>query len=146
MTMDEVIARECIRDTIARYNMNGDRMRTDAFLACFTEDAVYQSDVFDLHGRDAIRDWMAGNAGPSDGPRVKFVRHHITTCLIDMDGPDAADVRTYYHVYTDTGPDHTGYYVDRFARVGNRWLIAHRKVRTDWARPDSVFIASHAAK
>jgi hypothetical protein len=32
-----------------------------------------------------------------------------------------------------------GRYRDRFVPVGERWLIAHRFVSTDWRAPDSTF-------
>jgi hypothetical protein len=32
-----------------------------------------------------------------------------------------------------------GRYRDRMVPAGDRWLIAHRFVSTDWRAPDSVF-------
>ena len=48
-------------------------------------------------------------------------------------GPDTAKSRTYWVAYTDIGPDHCGYYVDAFRKVGDRWLIAqfHNSPRPD---------------
>ncbi len=34
------------------------------------------------------------------------------------------------------GLDHWGRYTDRFERVDERWLFAHRAVRVDGATPD----------
>jgi hypothetical protein len=42
-------------------------------------------------------------------------------------------------VFTDAGPDHCGVYVDAFRKVGERWLIAHRKVWADWMSDFSRF-------
>ncbi|MGO8712217.1 MAG: hypothetical protein ACLQUZ_09175 [Rhizomicrobium sp.] len=40
------------------------------------------------------------------------------------------------------GPDHGGYYIDSFRNTGDRWLIAHRKVRHDWSAPNSLFTST----
>lgn len=144
MTVDELIARESIRDTLAAYNVAGDRMRIDDFVAVFTSDAVYESDVFHLSGHDAIREWIVDLAAKKDGPKVRFVRHNLTTCKITISGPEDADARTYYQAWTDIGPDHCGYYLDRFRKTDGRWLIAHRTVRLDWQAPASVFVNGHS--
>ncbi|HMK84487.1 MAG TPA: nuclear transport factor 2 family protein [Steroidobacteraceae bacterium] len=165
MTVDEMIARESIRRTMASYTMAGDRLRVDDFIAVFTDDAVLESDgvpesdAFRYEGRQAIRDWMdrwrrsasaaqraAGSAAlraaqqrsaPAD--RATFVRHHLSTSQIEFSGPDTAQARTYWVAYTDIGPDHCGYYLDEFRKSGGQWLIAHRRVRLDWRSPRSLF-------
>ena len=43
MSPEELLARECIRHTMACYTMAGDRLRVDEFLAVFTDDAVLES-------------------------------------------------------------------------------------------------------
>lgn len=149
MTIEEAIARECIRDTMARYNMAGDRARGEDYVMTFTEDGVLEGGDggMKLEGREAIRSWMKGfgkpdpNEDPGAPPkrRPKFVRHNITTCQIDLTGPDTAKVRTYYTVFTDIGPDHCGYYVDEFRKEGDRWLIARRRAMQDWAAEGSPF-------
>jgi len=143
VTIEELIAREAIRDTLAQYNVSGDRMRVDDYVASFTEDAVFEVGQT-LNGREAIRAWLTTprGGGGAAKPKVKFVRHNITTCKITLTSATTADVRTYFVVFTDIGPDHCGYYVDKFRRVGDRWLIAERKARTDWVSPESVFVAS----
>ncbi|HEY3697431.1 nuclear transport factor 2 family protein [Phenylobacterium sp.] len=150
MTVDDLLAREGVRHTLHAYNMAGDRARVDDFVAVFTEDAVFESDGFRCVGRQAIRDWIAGFGRPAEGAappkrRAKFVRHNLTTSVIELTGPETATARTYYMVITDTGPDHSGYYVDGFRKVGERWLIAERKVRVDWRSPDSAMAPAPAA-
>jgi hypothetical protein len=56
-----------------------------------------------------------------------------------LTSPDSARARTYWVAYTDIGPDHGGYYVDEFSKQGERWLIAHRRIREDWRSPQSLF-------
>jgi len=151
MTIDELLARESIRHTIARYTMAGDRLRVEEFAAVFTEDAILESDgvaeqdAFHYEGRTAIRQWLTrwtSGSSAKDGPRATFVRHHLATSLIELHGADEASGRTYWTAYTDIGPDHGGYYVDRFRCVNGEWLIAHRKVRLDWRAPNSLFMTA----
>lgn len=155
MTVDELIAREGIRHTLASYNIAGDRLRADDFAAVFTEDAVFESQnkqrevTYRNVGREQIRAWLTGwGRGSRDEQPVHkatFVRHQITTCRIDLTGPDTAEARTYWTAYTDIGPDHVGYYLDSFRKVGDQWLIAHRRVREDWMAPNSLFSASNSS-
>ena len=119
-----------IRQTQARYNIAGDRMKLSDLAAAFTPDGVLETSTSQLVGRAAI----AGGLGGGGGPGVRkptFVRHNLTTSLIELTGADTAEGRTYFHVYTDIGPDHMGVYVDRFARLDGAWLIAHRRVLID---------------
>lgn len=143
MTVEELIARESIRDTLALYNMSGDRMRVDDYVSTFTEDAIFEAGRV-MNGREEIHAWLTAprNKGDASKPKVKFVRHNLTTCKITLTSATTASVRTYFVVFTDIGPDHCGYYADEFRQVGDRWLIAQRKARTDWASPDSIFVTS----
>ena len=154
MTLDELLARESIRATMASYNIAGDRLRADDLMAVFTEDGVLESDgvsdadAFRYEGRAAIGEWISRWRRPVETaqqvPKATFVRHHLSTCHIEITGADTARARTYWVAYTDIGPDHCGYYVDSFRKVGERWLIAHRKVRLDWRSPQSLFTSKIA--
>ncbi|TAL02283.1 MAG: nuclear transport factor 2 family protein [Rhodospirillaceae bacterium] len=149
MTVEELLARESIRHTIASYNMAGDRLRMDEFIAVFTEDAILESDgvpekdAFRHVGSQAIRAWFTrwgrGSREAEPVHQAKFIRHHLSTCQIELTGPDTAKARTYWVAYTDIGPDHCGYYVDAFRKTGERWLISHRKVRLDWKNAGSLY-------
>lgn len=149
MTLDDLLARESIRRTLAAYNIFGDRLRADEIAATFTQDGILESkgvppgQPFRHEGREAIRAWFAGWDRPVDRPAPvrapRFVRHNLTTCRIDLTGADTARARTYWAVFTDVGPDHCGCYVDTFRKVGEHWLIAHRDVRVDWKSADSFY-------
>ena len=157
MSPDEALARECIRHTLARYTIAGDRLREEDFVAVFTDDAILESDgvsdadSFHYRGRQSIGKWIARWHAPPSTPgapthSATFVRHHLATSLIEFTGPDTAKARTYWTAYTDIGPDHCGVYLDSLRRVsceaGDEWLIAHRRVRLDWRSPDSLFITA----
>lgn len=146
MNVDELLAREAIRDTMARYTLAGDRLRVDDFVAVFTEDAVLASegvedaDVFRHEGRPAIRRWIAGWSNRrTDKSAPTFVRHHLSTSLVEMTSAETAKARTYWVAYTNIGPDHCGQYLDVFRKTAGSWLLAERKVRLDWRAGNSLF-------
>ena len=119
------------------------------YAACFTEDGVIEARhanpefSFRYEGRAAIAEWQARwrerTTASERVHQASFARHHLTTSQIDFTGPDTAKARTYWVAWTDIGPDHAGYYVDVFHKVGERWLIAQRQVREDWRSPHSLF-------
>ena len=149
MTLDELLAREGIRQTMAAYTAAGDRLREEEFIAVFTDDAVLESegvperDLFRYEGRDAIRQWIARWREPpaavTSTHQATFVRHHLSTCHIELTGTDTARARTYWVAWTDIGPDHAGYYLDEFRKTDDRWLIRHRRIRRDWQDDASLF-------
>ncbi|KHK89317.1 nuclear transport factor 2 family protein [Novosphingobium malaysiense] len=146
MTLEDLLAREAIRDVMAKYTTSGDRLRIDDFVSCFTADAVMESEhvpeerTFRYEGREAIRAWQARwLEGKGDTHGATFVRHHLSTSKIDLTGKDSARARTYWVAWTDIGPDHAGYYLDTFRKVDGEWLIAHRRVRLDWEADTSLF-------
>ncbi len=144
----ELIARESIRDLVARYNASGDSGRFDEMLALFCEDAVLEATGQIYRGKAEIRGLFEGAAsrtskgGEAAPARPRFIRHHTATHQIDLLNRDEATGRSYYQVLTDHGLDHSGRYVDRYRRVGESWLFAHRKVSVDHATPGGWGAAS----
>ena len=65
MTIEELLARESIRDTMAKYNTSGDRLKVADYVACFTEDGIMESDgvaedkAFRYAGRPEILAWQS---------------------------------------------------------------------------------------
>jgi hypothetical protein len=135
----QATARAAIAETLAACGQAGDARKADAYAACFTEDGVLVLDRA-FENRDAIRAFMAAPSlfpAPKNGA-AGYVSHHLTTCRIDFTSETAATVRTYWFVISGAGLDHSGYYDDRFRKVGDAWLIEYRKPRTLWFSPDSV--------
>jgi hypothetical protein len=137
----ELVARERIRDTLARYNWSGDAGRLDDLADTFCADGVLEIRGFEpLRGRSEIVAFLGGvtrNVAVSVDVRP-IVRHNVTNVLFDEVTRDHAQVSCYFTVVTHIGLDHIGRYRDTFTPDGGIWRIRHRKVSTDWAAPDSV--------
>jgi hypothetical protein len=147
----ELAAREACRDTLAQYTHSGDRYLLEDFAGAFCEDGVLEiRGAEPLQGRDAIMARFGGatTAMQAQGEAAKkreagalrrIVRHNVTNVRFESIRTDEAIVASYFTVITEIGLDHMGRYRDRFVPVGERWLIAHRFVSTDWRSPETTF-------
>ncbi len=132
----ELVARESIRDLVARYNANGDSGRFDPMLELFAEDATMELDSGTHRGRTAIRAIFEGVAADTGRKsRSAFIRHFTATHQIDLENENEARGRCYYAVLGDKGLDHWGRYIDQYRRIEGRWLFWYRRVTTDAAVP-----------
>lgn len=135
----ELVAREQIRDLVARYSANGDSGRFAQVLELFAEDAVMEiGDDQVYRGRAEIETIFTGTRDrlrrASD---LGYMRHFTATHQIDVHDVEHADGRCYYSVVTAAGLDHWGRYLDRYVRVGDRWRFGHRRVTVDGRADDS---------
>jgi hypothetical protein len=155
MEMWQLVAREQIRDTLARYNWSGDAGRIDGLADTFCADGVLEIRGFGpLHGRAEIAAFLGGVTGKvassvSGGADTKvkpIVRHNLTNVLFNELTPDQAHVSSYFTVVTHIGLDHCGRYRDVLVPDGDTWLIHHRKVATDWAAPNSAMARQPAPR
>jgi uncharacterized protein (TIGR02246 family) len=134
----ELVARESIRDTVARYNHAGDAGRFEDMVGCFAPDGeLTVVGGATHHGRDALRTFFA--AVGDTAPGFTHLRHCVTNLLIDVDDAQHASAASYFQVITDIGLDHWGRYRDRLVPVGDRWLLAARSVKTDGYAAGSFF-------
>ncbi|SPM36841.1 Ketosteroid isomerase-related protein [Mycobacterium rhizamassiliense] len=145
MEMWELVAREQIRDTLARYNWSGDAGKVDGLAETFCVDGVLEiRGATPLHGRSEIVAFLGGVTAniadnvPADVPVKPVVRHNVTNLIFNALTPEQAQVSCYFTVVTHIGLDHFGRYRDTLVPDGGTWLIKHRKVSTDWAAPDSA--------
>jgi len=154
MELWELVARESIRDCIARYNANGDSGRIDDMVSVFAPDGIMETGSGRYEGRDAINAFMSsvvvrGRTEPAATEsqsivltpteewiargRAPFIRHYTATTQIDVLSETHAKARSYYLFLTVHGLDHWGRYLDEFAPVDGKWLITHRREITDAA-------------
>jgi uncharacterized protein (TIGR02246 family) len=133
----ELSAREAIRETVASYAHFADTGRFAEFAALFTTDGVLEvRGDLPLQGRDAIRAFLEGvGADFSNATTVPMIRHHVSNLTIDVTSPTEARGACYFLAVTEHGVDHWGRYRDHYAIDGDRWLFAHRYVRTDGTTP-----------
>ncbi|MCU1453826.1 MAG: hypothetical protein JWN46_1972 [Acidimicrobiales bacterium] len=136
----EAVAREGVRDTLARYTHAGDRGRAGDLAACFTEDGVL--DVGDAGGRWVGRaaiaaqiDAVIARGAASRGNGATPGRHHVSSVLIDLESAAEASSSSYFLVLTGDGSDHWGRYRDRLRVEDGRWLLVERIVRVDGRTP-----------
>ena len=131
----EVVARESIRDLVARYNANGDSGRIAQVMALFSPEAeMYLDDGSSYEGLAEIRT-VFDNAAASSGEVPSYIRHFVSTHQIDVADDRHATGRCYYQVLTAKGLDHWGRYIDEYERIGERWLFASRRVTLDGLVP-----------
>ena len=149
MDLEELIARESVRDLVARYNSTADTGRFDETVALFAPDALFEVGERRCQGRDEIRsvftgtrDSVASHAGSDRRPA--YLRHCTSTLQIDLTSPTTAKARCYFFVIMSHGLDHWGRYVDEFGRVDGEWLFTSRRVTTDGFVPGG-FVASSSS-
>jgi hypothetical protein len=141
MEMWELVAREQIRDTLARYNWSGDAGRLEGLAETFCVDGVLEiRGAEPLRGRSEITAFLGGVTGKiaADADIKPVVRHNVANILFTALTPDEAQVSCYFTVVTHIGLDHFGRYRDTLVPDGDTWLIKYRKVSTDWAAADSA--------
>lgn len=133
----ELVARESIRDIVARYNSTGDRGRIDDMMELFAVDAILEvPDRAQLNGVDAIRDFFTAVAGGDDNRfELKVLHHHTATHQVDVIDEQSAKGRCYFAVYTQLGLDHWGRYTDEYRCVDGQWKFRRRLVRVDGFTP-----------
>jgi 3-phenylpropionate/cinnamic acid dioxygenase small subunit len=139
--LDELIAREAVRDLVARYNANADAGRFDEVVALFATDGVLELPAAQHVGRAAIAEMFRGvqgrvvDATPAGAP--PYLRHLTSTLQIDLDDGEHAHSRCYFEVLMAHGLDHWGRYLDDFVRLDGTWRFARRRAITDGHHPDS---------
>lgn len=153
MEMWELVARERIRDTLARYNWSGDAGRLDGLADAFCTDGVLEIRGFEpLRGRSEIMKFLSGVTGDVAADAAKsalvkpLVRHNVANVSFTEVAPDHAQVASYFTVITNIGLDHCGRYRDTLVPVGDTWLIKHRKVSTDWSAAESTMARKPSAR
>lgn len=135
MEVWELIARESIRDLVARYNSAGDAGRIDDLLALFGADASLEVDGDVRRGRAAVRERFAAAAASTRRRPGALLRHFTATHQIDLADRQSATGRSYFLVLTENGLDHWGRYLDEYVCVAGPWRFARRVVRLDGRVP-----------
>ena len=129
----ESSARECIRETLARYAHFADTGRFAELADLFTADGALEIDGRPpLNGRPAILEFLTSTKQSlSSTLKRPYIRHHVSSITIALRSPDEAEAASYFLAMTERGPDHWGRYRDVLVRAGEDWLFRQRRVRPD---------------
>jgi SnoaL-like domain len=136
--MWELAAREAIRETVASYAHYADSGRFAEFAALFAPDGVLEvRSEAPLQGRGSIQAFLEGVGVDltAASTTLPMIRHHMSNLTINVESPTTARGACYFLAVTEHGVDHWGRYRDEFVPEGERWLFAHRFVRTDGTAP-----------
>jgi SnoaL-like domain len=148
MELWELIARESIRDLVARYNANGDSGRFEEMMKVFADDAVMELVAADgsvqrYEGTAQVATIFTATKSGWDGTTTSaatrhHVRHFTATHQIDLVHETLAKGRLYYVVLMAHGVDHWGRYIDEYGVRDGRWVITQRRALSDGRMDDSV--------
>ena len=138
---DRTADRLAILELIARYSYAWDECDTEAYVALFTDDAVFEADpeapdgpVISCHGRDAIRAWAQPVHERRERSRMQ-IRHNQTGTLFEELTDASARTRTML-LTTRCGPDPepstSGVYSDEFRKTSDGWRFSRRTLRHDF--------------
>lgn len=127
---EENLARAAIRHTQSVYNNSADRGKTDEMVTAFASDGVLDTPDKAFTGHAEIAAFIKG-VGNKSTTTVDLIgsRHHLTTSRVEFDGADKAQGWTYFFVMRQGQVIQEGTYIDQYRREGDRWLIAHRRVK-----------------
>jgi hypothetical protein len=139
MEHQSLLAREAIRDLVARYNIDGDAGRFDAQIGLFIENGWIEiPGPRRYEGHEKLRELFAGamQSGGSESPPER-IAHHVSGLVIDLDTDELVSARgtCYYAVLTQTGLDHWGRYKDLYRFENDSWHFASRRVSVDGRVP-----------
>lgn len=135
--MDRLEDRAAIEQQMFTYARATDWLEPENHRLVFADDCVFASPHSgDLHGPDAVVEWMSRVLQPFEA-----TQHLIGNISITFTGDDTADAVSYvqaWHRYRDASkPDMIlwGEYHDRWVRVGGTWRIRERRVREAGFQP-----------
>ncbi len=128
--MDRLDDRAAITDQMFRYARATDWLETERHRDVFAPECVFASPHSgDMHGVDAVVDWMNRVL-----PQFEATQHQVSNISITFTGPETADAVSYvraWHRYVDsTKPDMIlwGEYHDRWVLLDGTWRIRERRV------------------
>lgn len=157
MTLDDLLAREGIRDLVARYNSCGDSGKFDQLWPLFAHDAVMQiglasGERTEHIGLEQIKQIFTGAQDtlrshsvdrPAPVARRTYIRHFTSTHQIDLLDADHAMGRCHFAVIIGDddqgGLDHWGRYLDEYVRIDETWRFQRRQVHVDGQIAQSWF-------
>jgi hypothetical protein len=135
-----LLDRDQIREAIARLARGEDRRDAQLISASFWPDATTDFGMF-AGSFDKYLAWVVPGS-----PAIPVTQHVLGQSVIDLQGDDArveTHVTSYHRI--NMGKEERdvvigGRYLDRFAKRGGEWRIAHRVMLYDWLRDFGVSV------
>ena len=131
--LQTLLDRQQIEDTIYKYAATIDLKDYAGLRSVFTDDVVAQyAGAPEIQGADKLVAWIA-----EMGTSMTFQHHLINVYEVDLDG-DEAHTYTYHtsHQIDGSTPDTVyvivGRYRDVLRRMGDKWLIADKRMEVGW--------------
>ena len=138
MSQQQTLDRVQIQYTLAVYCNSVDAGDVAGVVSTFTPDAMLElSSGTRVAGRAAIEAFYLPVIGPARPDRIAgeplpLLRHNLSTSRVEFIDNDMAQGWTYFFSITRHGLDHSGRYIDRLVRAGERWLLAERRIVVEW--------------
>ena len=139
--IDELLAKQEIRDALMRYSRGIDLLDPDLVKSAYHPDAYDDHGTFKGNAHEFAEHVIVGLS------RLECTEHFLGNSHIEVEG-DRAYSETYHVAYHRIPADEDGVakdftwggrYVDVFERrEGGPWLILHRTVVHSWSRIDDV--------
>jgi hypothetical protein len=145
--LDEIAAKDAIRDVIMRYCRGVDRLDLELLKTCYHADSHDDHGHFKGNGHD-----FAAFIVESLPQRTHHTTHSVGNVLIEIDPSNANSARAesyslaYLRRTDESGAEwldfFSGRYVDRFECRDGEWRIAKRVVVHDWSASAALDQAS----
>jgi uncharacterized protein (TIGR02246 family) len=122
--LEELLAREAIRDLLARYPMAFDDRDWGAWEALWTDDVVWVVDGTPIEGLDAVREFMVGCL-PAD-----YIAKHLcgpSVIEIAADGLRASAKTDVVWIAANYENQIVARYVDTLVKTESGWRISRRE-------------------
>ena len=136
MDIEELAAREGIRDLVARYNLYGDRGRLEHMAGLFGKAGILEhreaGAATEYVGRDRILDFFTSYAArlQENRSRATPIFHSVSTHVIDLIDDSHAEGRAYVQMVGPDGLAEWGHYRDHYRREPEGWRFARRCATT----------------
>jgi hypothetical protein len=136
LTLDELVARERIRELVLAYNHHGDGGRLTEMVALFEPDATLDAFGEEFTGHDAILGFYTSLVdNRASSPGRTFVRHHVTNVSVEVERDGIARGHSYWAVFSDDGFESSGRYRDEYrGDATGAWRFSRRTIRKDEPR------------
>jgi 3-phenylpropionate/cinnamic acid dioxygenase small subunit len=131
--------RLAIGDLFARYAHTADGYDEEGWLACFSEDGIFEVDAgeggIQFEGQKSLREFIHAHVGLLPG-----TRHVMTNHLVEIDGNQARHRCTLTGMLSRPEKVYTfisGWYESTLEKVSGDWRIKHRIVHGDNSTNDA---------